>query len=73
LQYDSRIILEDICPGLEYKPREPPEVVNIYFDENERKATFLVYTMLTAKPVIGQNGQHHQKFILFILAGSLVL
>ena len=25
-KYDSRIILEDICPGLEYKPRGPPEV-----------------------------------------------
>ena len=25
-KYDSRIILEDICPGLEYRPRGPPEV-----------------------------------------------
>ena len=24
-RYDTRIILEDICPGLEYKPRGPPE------------------------------------------------
>jgi hypothetical protein len=69
LQYDSRIILEDICPGLEYKPREPPEVVNIYIDENERKATFLVYTM--GQPnwlVVEQNGKQH----LYILTGILL-
>ena len=31
-KYDKRIILEDICPGLDYKPRGPPEV-----DKNRKK------------------------------------